>query len=1118
MNRMDQLFKKLGYERSNGLFYLEDADKWMGKFPYRIGRVLKDIIRPYAFYSPFHGETSTDREHPEPLNNPIILFFNHPDQEVEQNIPRWTFSFSQAPIVIINRDDFEPLEIYHGYHFDGREQPWLKKIDGHDVNIEEDFSIINLCTGKTWDILYEKYFKNIPKVDKYLLKNIIDARRILIAKDTAGGISPRTANRLIGRLLFIRYLIDRDVSFESENYIRGETRNSRRSSFEDLLKNKEKTYRFFKAITEKFNGDLFPLIEEEGGVIVYDEEKSVKQDHLDVMYDLFTCSKFFKEGRTWKGYSVQRSLFKFYDFEVIPVELISNIYENFLDKSETADIENKTLQELNKSKQKEIKAFYTPPFLVDYVLSQTVIPHLEKQETASCKVLDPACGSGIFLVETLRKIIEKEMQINPVLTPDNKPMIPDKRLWELVRENIFGIDIDSDAIEIAIFSIYITILDYKTPKEIKSFHFERLKERNLFGGRSADFFNENHLFNDIFKNKINLDFIIGNPPWGDIKTSRYNEYINNRNENEKKENPGKHIKLKVSLNEISQAFMVRVSDFVSPGKKTKCVLVVTGKNLYNKQAKTWRNYFLNMFHLTQILELSSVNNKIVGGNQIFESARQSAAVISYYPAENHEDTSKNVIRHITVRPNRFFNYFKTIVIEKHDVKKVLQKYFIESKGGYDWLWKILLHGNFLDFLFIKRLKEEKNYQTFTQLMKDHNLIHKGGLKVKDNSIKQEKRKSTKQIEECDFLEVDSKKEFQPFQICPSQTWKQKAESLALKNEIYKDGKVAQLPDIHFFKGKKLIFKKGLLAAENFKGVAAFSDSDIVFTSTVCSVKPDIGGELTGEAEDILKTMAGLINSRFFTYFQLATSTSLGIDRTRADFDEFLAFPVILDKKIGQNVIEIQNLYNQLNKMQLPGKKKELTEKIRTLEEEIEKTILKIYDISERERALIDYAIDVSIPVLKRGEIRKGQNTNIFSPLNLNNQDHQHYLTQYADVFIDHFGQLFNEEEKYFIVDVHVTSSFIGFHFKITGKPDEDKRVSFKKEANVEDMVNKIGELGYHKSSKDLYVCQDIRGFKRTSFYVIKSNQKKSWHKAAAYADLSEFIEALVKAEIEKKSA
>jgi hypothetical protein len=1107
---MWQLFEKLGYERSNGLFFIEDADQWMSKFPYRIGRVLKDIIRPYAFYSPFHGETSTDQEHPEPLNNPIILFFDHPDEEVVQNIPRWTFSFSQAPIVIINRDDYGPLEIYHGYNFDGRDQKWLKKIDTNDVDIS-DFSVLNLSTGRTWEKLYEKYFKSTPKVDKYLLKNIIDARRILIAKDT-GGLTPKIANRLIGRLLFIRYLIDRDVSFENESYIHGNSKEKRRCSFEDLLKNKEKTYRFFKSITKQFNGDLFPLVEDEKGVIVYDEENVVRQEHLDVMYYLFTCSEFFKEGETWKDYSVQRSFFNFYDFEVIPVELISNIYENFLAKSETKDIENKNLKELAGSRQEEIKAYYTPPFLVDYVLSQTVTPHLEMQEKASCKVLDPACGSGIFLVETLRKIIEKERQVT-------SGPIPDGRLWELVRENIFGIDIDNEAIEITIFSIYITLLDYKTPKEIKSFRFERLKEENLFGGETADFFNESHLFNDKFKNKINLDFIIGNPPWGIIKTSQYNDYIKNRNEKEKKENPDRHIKLEIGHNEISQAFMVRVSDFAAWREKTKCVFIVTGKNIYNtaKTTKTWRNYFLNKFHIKQILELSSVNNKIVGGNQIFESARQSVVVISYYPAKNHEETSKNVIRHITVRPNRFFNYFKTIVIEKQDVKKVLQKYFIESKGGYDWLWKVFLHGNILDFLFIKRLKE--NYMTFGQLMKKHNLIHKGGLKLKDKHIEPGKMKSTKPIEEWNFLEVDSKKEFQPFQICPTQTWKQKAETLALKKSIYECQKVAHLPDIYFFKGKKLLFKKGLKAAENFKGVAAFSDSNIVFTSTVCSVKPDIGVKLTEEIEYILKIIVGLFNSRFFTYFLLSTSTSLGVDRTRADFDEFLALPVVINKKIGQNVIEIQTLFKELNKLQLPGKEKKLTEeKIRNLKEEIEKTILEVYEISDQEKSLIDYAIDVSIPVLKREEVRRNQDTDIFAPLTLNSQDDKHYLTQYADVFIDHFGERFNDAKKYFIVDVHITASFIGFHFKIIGKPCADKRVFFMEDADVKEMIDKIGELGYHKLIKDLYIRQDIRGFNKSSFYVIKPNQRKPWHKAAAYADLSEFVESLVKAEIKEKIA
>ncbi|MGD2090116.1 MAG: N-6 DNA methylase [Candidatus Aminicenantes bacterium] len=1111
MNRMDQLFKKLGYERSKGLFYLEDADKWMDKFPYRIGRVLKDIIRPYAFYSPFHGETSTDREHPEPLNNPIILFFDHPDEEVEQNIPRWTFSFSQAPIVIINKDDYSPLEIYHGYNFDNKEQKWLKKIDDSDTNVL-DFSISDLSTGRTWEKLYEKYFKNTPRVDDYLLKNIIDARRILIAKNK-GGLSTKTANRLIGRLLFIRYLIDRNVDIEYNRLICGTDKEERRKSFENLLKDKQKIYCLFRYITEKFNGDLFPMEEKDGkGQEIYEEETEVEQRHLDVMYYLFTCSEFFEDDRTWEGYFVQKSLFDFYDFEVIPVELISNIYENFLRESE---IEN--LGAMPSSLQKQIKAYYTPPFLVDYVLSQTVSPHLDKMGKASCKVLDPACGSGIFLVETTRKLIEKEMQINPVLTPDNKPMIPDKRLWELIRENIFGIDIDSEAIEITIFSLYITLLDYKTPKEIKSFRFERLKNVNLFGGKEADFFNQVHPFNDLFMNKINLDFIIGNPPWGKSPGTLFSTYIENRRKKEEQESSSKNVKLEIDQDEISQAFMVRISDF-SFSRKTrlpKCVFVVTGKNFYNTsgKVKVWRSYFLHKFHVARFFELTSVNTKIVGGKQIFKSARQPAVIVSFSPATPTGDTANNIVQHITVRPNLFFNYFKTLVIEKQDVKRIRQGYFMSC----DWLWKVLLHGNVLDFHFVKRLK--KDFKTFGRIMREKNLVSMRGLQPKFKASTGKEKIDTDAYLDWDYLEIDKRREFQPYFLGPTSKWRQKRKGLIAEGKINPDGKIGRLPDIHFFKGKKLLIKRGLQAGNNFKAVTAFSEKNLLYSDSVCGIKPHQGTNLTDELELLLKTAVGLMNSNFFTYFLLSTGTSLGVDRTRADLEEFLSIPMVPSKKISKRVDEIQMRYRSLNKTGFfESKQNKLKQEIDTLLEEIEQIIAEIYNISDREKALIDYAIEVAIPVLKREGIRKSHSSSAFNVLSLDKQKDKEYLRQYAQVFIDHFGGRFNDKEKYFVVDIHLTSSFIGFHFKITKKPHPHERVFFVKCAGIEEMVNRIGELGYHKLSKDLYIRQDIRGFNKTSFYVIKSNQRKSWHKAVAYADMSDFIRDLVKEEIKRKSA
>ncbi len=491
MNRIEQLFDQLGYTRENGLFYLDESDEWLDKFPYRISKVLKEIIKPYAFYS-LHHHGNEMSEHPEPINNPIILFFNKPDNDTVKNIPRWTFSFGQAPVVIINTDDHKPLDIYHGYQFATEQNYTLKTLD---TNVEI-FSLINLTLGKTWKSLFDKHFKNVQKVDKHLLNNIIDARRILIAGDGLK-LSPKIANRLIGRLLFIRYLIDRRVEFTNQNYLQGNDKESKQSSLNDMIQSKELLYNFFEYLNSKYSGDLFPLQEEvvdedTGEVFIsYDEIHEVNEDHLDVLYNLFSGSSFFKTGSSYKGYVVQRSLFMVYDFEIIPVELLSNIYENFIGKEE--ENHNLLLDNITKKpKQFEIKAYYTPPFIVDYILSQTVEPFLENKLSSNCKVLDPSCGSGIFLVETLRKIIEKEISCF------GQKSLTNDRLWELVKNNIFGIDIDEDAIEITIFSIYITLLDYKSPKEIENFKFETLKHINLFGGAEYDFFNEDAIFNNKF--------------------------------------------------------------------------------------------------------------------------------------------------------------------------------------------------------------------------------------------------------------------------------------------------------------------------------------------------------------------------------------------------------------------------------------------------------------------------------------------------------------------------------------------------------------------------------------------------------------------------------------------
>lgn len=1063
VDRLLQLYEQLGLNKENGLFFLDESHLWISRFPYRVSRILKEVIKPDAFFCLYSEDHSVEvNDHPKPFNQSFILFFDNPDSEREKLIHKQVINFGLAQAIFINRND--TFDLFHGNDFSMSDIKRLIKLDGSQI---KNFSFINQIRGNVFKTLGEKQ----NTIDKFLLKNITDARRILVAKDGLN-LLPKAANRLIGRLLFISYLIDRDVTFNDQEYITGKNKIERKNTFRNLITNKDQLYNFFRYLTNKYNGDMFPLIEKDKEVVTYKEEDFVTSKHLEVLSHLFNCSSFFAGGKKFNAnYVVQRSLFDLYDFEIIPVELISSIYENFIGNIE----EN---ENLNLSKQKDIKAYYTPPYLVDYVLSQTVTPFLQNKTKTdtNCKVLDPACGSGIFLVETIRKIVEKELSLT------NNKKITDNRLWKLIKSNIFGIDIDPDAIDISIFSLYITILDYKQPAEIENFRFQKLKDENFFGGQDADFFNLAHPFNKIIND---LDFVIGNPPWGRVPNSNYIEYIQNRNEFENRgKSKADKLLLQIGDKEICQAFLVRTSDFASESKSPICSLIVSSKVFYNseKTSKSFRNYFLLKFHIKQVVELSPVNNKIRGGSHIFENAKYPAAIVTFIPEVNNKITSDNVIQHITVKPNIFFLFYKTILIEKHDVKRVKQEYFIERLGGFDWLWKTLVFGNALDIHFVKKLKDKKHFKTGKQHFNELGYHYNGGLKEKDGLI----MKDASPI--IDFAFLDADKEFRPFIALPSKSLKKHLESKRVT-----DNNVGYLPKSEYFEGSKLLFKKGVVLKPrtgefHFGAVSAYNEGKICFTSTVASLIP-INKDIN--SREFLSSLSALFNSKLFTYFVLNTGPSLGVEKSRINFDEFEQFPVVLNNKLGELALSLTNVID-------------FSDKQSKIKQEIDKLIFEIYQISETEAALIDYAMSVSIPVLLRES-----NSSIFKPLNFIIPKDKDFITNYITVFRESLRVRFERINKSLKAEILYSFDFVRINFHLVPLPYDQEAISPQNREN-EDL---LGDLGIYKVCKNLYFQQDVRGFSPTSFYIVKPNERKLWHHAVAYLDAMEFEEEITKAEI-----
>ena len=339
---LDEIYKRLELT-DDCLIKLSDAD-WKSKvsFPSRIYRLLEtnDLLKDMDAFFCFD-------------NKPLILFFDEPKDK--QALHRAIWNFNESPIVIIVENN--AVEIYNGFSFN-KTNKLLNHIGGNDDL--DNFKYFQLVTGKTWEI-YQTEISHRNRVDYKLLENINAAQDLLKGLK----LSQSLANALIGKIIFYRYLIDRKVRL---NYNGKELWTN--EDLCDCLANKNNFISFVSYLEDDktgFNGDVFR--------ISIEDYKKINQDALNVLIRLLK-SEDLKSG--------QQSLFDIYDFSILPIEFISNVYEKFI------GIE----------KQDEESAYYTPTFLVDYIIAETVEKKLKLDDTDyNCRILDPSCGSGIFLVE-----------------------------------------------------------------------------------------------------------------------------------------------------------------------------------------------------------------------------------------------------------------------------------------------------------------------------------------------------------------------------------------------------------------------------------------------------------------------------------------------------------------------------------------------------------------------------------------------------------------------------------------------------------------------------------------------------------------------------------------------
>ena len=219
-----------------------------------------------------------------------------------------------------------------------------------------------------------------------------------------------------------------------------------------------------------------------------DHAPDLEAAHLEILFR-------FRSGREEiHGSTGQHRLWRQYDFKYIPVELISAVHDRFL---------------AERGADRRVRgAYYTPMFLADTVIAQ-VWKRLRPAARSNGRFLDPACGSGIFLVRLFQRLCEHRRAARPGRT------IPWDALLDVL-SRLHGRDLDGGAVRVAVFSLYVALLEEVTPPAIRKLMEHGRVLPPLFGKtlRHEDFF-------AVEPAVAQVDVVVGNPPWSSRRGERH---------------------------------------------------------------------------------------------------------------------------------------------------------------------------------------------------------------------------------------------------------------------------------------------------------------------------------------------------------------------------------------------------------------------------------------------------------------------------------------------------------------------------------------------------------------------------------------------------------------------
>ncbi len=893
-------------------------------------------------------------------------------------------------------------------------------------NLVTLFSSIAIDTGIVWTlpeaIEIRKKINLQKRVDRYLVDSLKEATKDL---QKLGLTDITIIHKIILRSLFLLYLEDRGAT--GKDFY--ETIKPNAKTYFDILEDVEATYRLFAKLEEQFNGNVFSVVE--------GERQNIEQKHLEII------RKCFISGYEGDGQAELFSEWRLFDFNIIQIELISEIYERFL-------------AETDEKKKKNAGAFYTPPSLVTLILDE-VLPIGKKYTNYNVKILDPACGSGIFLVESYKRLLKRYENAH------NEKLTNFDQLNKILTDNIYGIEQNDQAIIVAAFSLYLALVDNLDPKTLwlstklpclinDPDHVpEKKKGNNLF---CRDTIAQN---DDI--ESIQFDLVVGNPPFGT-------------------ENKSKGVTLSPTIRnycnkygfakEMVLPFLHKAIQFAPKGK---VALIFNAKILTNINStyQNFRKWLFNECYVSKIYNFSILRNAPVDfGGQLFGSAI-GPICIGFYQKEQPSNFADKIIYYA---PKTYIksNILEGVVIDSSDVKYLPRE---ECRKTDTKIWKIAMWGGDKDADLIARLSNMPTLATYLTA----NNIHAGlGLQFIDSSTRNV-------IINDEVPSVYIKPEHINRYL--SYHFSNIKDGMSLKSMVIYD----QHPNwgtrlaIHGFrrlgntctyKAPHILIKEGL---QNNDICASFIDKDCSFNSKVIGLRV--------EDEQLLKGLTCFLNSSLVQYYIFLCSPSIGIEREEIKINEIKSLPFILQTN---DLYALSNIYDSA----IAGMAEFSDVDIKSLENDINKYIYEKYEISDWEKILIDDFCSTTKQLMMKSY------KNAMWPVN------KHDISAYTNRLCDEINQFMCNNDMqvsgiYYTIQPKSPLAVIKLFFDESISSVECSPLDLNTELNV------LDKLLWEAKEGSIYFRKKVTYYHENSIYIILPNQKRFWTESMAMEEASEII-------------